>query len=225
LLRDVWDSHMWMHTTFRFRFLTVCGQTHTHSRCARRHLFVASSYIRRVFRIASCTLLPFVQSIPISFNRLWDFSIIYTRRLDTDVSASVYWSICFYLLSARTLWCLLHTSYVRSRLHKTKQDQFIVDLGFAIRHTTQRVCRTKLKLNRQCVCMNIGLVSGRLNVLVAKPLAISVFWAVAPCSVVDIRRFRGTLMRMMTHGPDEGSKYLWNVDEYLPDYTAQHPRR
>jgi hypothetical protein len=142
---------MWMHTTFQFRFLTVCGQTHTHSRCARRHLFVASSYIRRVFRIASCTLLPFVQTIPISFNRLWDFSVIYTRRLDTDVSASVCWSICFYLLSARTLRCLLHTSYVRSRLHKTKQDQFIVDLGFAIRHTTQRVCRTKLKLNRQCV--------------------------------------------------------------------------
>jgi hypothetical protein len=28
------------------------------------------------------------------------------------------------------------------------------------------------------------------------------------------------------HHPDDGgSKNLWNVDQFLPDYTAQHPRR
>jgi hypothetical protein len=27
-------------------------------------------------------------------------------------------------------------------------------------------------------------------------------------------------------GPDDGgSKHLWNVGQFLPDYTAQHPRR
>jgi hypothetical protein len=41
----------------------------------------------------------------------------------------------------------------------------------------------------------------------------TVFWDVAPCSLVEVyRRFRG-------------SKHLWNVDKHLRDYTAQHPRR
>jgi hypothetical protein len=30
----------------------------------------------------------------------------------------------------------------------------------------------------------------------------------------------------ITHHPDDGgSKLLWNIDPYLPDYTMQHPRR
>jgi hypothetical protein len=49
----------------------------------------------------------------------------------------------------------------------------------------------------------------------------TVFWDGAPCRLLDIdRRFRGA------HNPDDGgSKHLWNVGQFLPDYTAQHPRR
>jgi hypothetical protein len=42
----------------------------------------------------------------------------------------------------------------------------------------------------------------------------AVFWDVAPCILVEIDR------------PDDGgNKHLWNVDQCLPYYTAQHPRR
>jgi hypothetical protein len=30
---------------------------------------------------------------------------------------------------------------------------------------------------------------------------------------------------MFLHPQDGGSKHLWNVGQFLPDYTAQHPRR
>jgi hypothetical protein len=29
----------------------------------------------------------------------------------------------------------------------------------------------------------------------------------------------------MIHPDDGSSKILWDVDQYLPDYTVQHPRR
>jgi hypothetical protein len=29
----------------------------------------------------------------------------------------------------------------------------------------------------------------------------------------------------MLHPDDGGGKLLWNVDQYLQDYTVQHPRR
>jgi hypothetical protein len=52
-------------------------------------------------------------------------------------------------------------------------------------------------------------------------MEISVLWDAAQCSLVDIdRRFRGT-----HHPNDRGSKIFWNVGQYLPDYTSQHPRR
>jgi hypothetical protein len=45
----------------------------------------------------------------------------------------------------------------------------------------------------------------------AASIKMAVFWDVAPCSLVDIdRRFRA---------------HLWNVGQFLQDYTAQHPRR
>jgi hypothetical protein len=43
----------------------------------------------------------------------------------------------------------------------------------------------------------------------------AVFWDVAPCSLVDID----------LHIDAGGSKLLWNVRQYLPNYAAQHPRR
>jgi hypothetical protein len=52
----------------------------------------------------------------------------------------------------------------------------------------------------------------------------TVFWDVAPCSFVEIdRRFRGAYC--LQH---QGSKHIWNVwnvSQFLRDYTAQHPRR
>jgi hypothetical protein len=49
----------------------------------------------------------------------------------------------------------------------------------------------------------------------------AIFWNVAPCSLVEIdRRFRYAYFR-----DDRGSKHIWNVDQFLPDYTVQHNRR
>jgi hypothetical protein len=50
------------------------------------------------------------------------------------------------------------------------------------------------------------------------------FWGVALCNLVEVyRRFRGACC---LHRPvDGGSKYLWNVGNLLPDYTAQQPRK
>jgi hypothetical protein len=39
-----------------------------------------------------------------------------------------------------------------------------------------------------------------------------------------LRRVAWSIIRAMTHRPDDGgSKHLWNVGKLLPDYTAQHP--
>jgi hypothetical protein len=53
----------------------------------------------------------------------------------------------------------------------------------------------------------------------------TVFWDVAPCSLVEVyRRFRNACYLHHQDDPDDwGSKYLWNVAEFLPDYTVQHP--
>jgi hypothetical protein len=49
----------------------------------------------------------------------------------------------------------------------------------------------------------------------------TVFWDVAPCTLVEADwRLTGV------YCPDgEGSEHLWNVGQFLPDYTVQHPRR
>jgi hypothetical protein len=60
----------------------------------------------------------------------------------------------------------------------------------------------------------------------------TVFWVVVPCSLVEVfPTFQRSLLppssgRWVTYCPDdEGSKHLWNVGQFLPNYTAQHPRR
>jgi hypothetical protein len=56
-------------------------------------------------------------------------------------------------------------------------------------------------------------------------LKMTVFWDVAPCSLVEFyRRFRGACC--LQYRPDDGgSKHIWNVGKRLPDYAAQQPRR
>jgi hypothetical protein len=57
-------------------------------------------------------------------------------------------------------------------------------------------------------------------------LKMTVFWDIAPCSLVQpVRRFRCTncLHHQGDEWPDGGSKNLWNVGQFLPDCTAQHP--
>jgi hypothetical protein len=47
----------------------------------------------------------------------------------------------------------------------------------------------------------------------------TVFWDVAPCSLAEV-------FDVLEDRPDDGgSKHLLNVGKFLPDYTAQHPRR
>jgi hypothetical protein len=43
-------------------------------------------------------------------------------------------------------------------------------------------------------------------------LKMTVFWDVAPCSLVG-------------HPDDGGIKHLWNVGQFLPDYMVQHPQK
>jgi hypothetical protein len=53
-----------------------------------------------------------------------------------------------------------------------------------------------------------------------------VFWDVAPCSLVEInRRFRSTCFLHHHHPQWWRHKHLWNVGQFLPDYTEQHLRR
>jgi hypothetical protein len=52
----------------------------------------------------------------------------------------------------------------------------------------------------------------RLQVLTAASLKMTVCWHVDTC-------------RRNCAVSDSGSRHLWNVSQFLPDYTAQHPRR
>jgi hypothetical protein len=55
----------------------------------------------------------------------------------------------------------------------------------------------------------------------------TVFWDVAPCSLVEIeRRFRGAycLLHQAHHPDNGGSKHLLNVGQFPRDYTVQHSR-
>jgi hypothetical protein len=74
--------------------------------------------------------------------------------------------------------------------------------------------------------MILSLILVRFQVLTAASMKIIVFWDVAPCSLIEVyQRFRGTYC-IHHHSPDDGgSKHLRNVGKFLPDYTAQHPRR
>jgi hypothetical protein len=72
----------------------------------------------------------------------------------------------------------------------------------------------------------------RFQVLTAASMKMSVFWDDALRSLVETeQRFRGAYCLhhpwwWVIHRPDDGgSKLLWNVGQYLPEYTAQHPTR
>jgi hypothetical protein len=67
----------------------------------------------------------------------------------------------------------------------------------------------------------------RMQVLTATSMKMTVLSHVVPFSLVETdRRFRGAycLHRQGDDHPNyEGSKHLWNVGEFVPDYMAQHP--
>jgi hypothetical protein len=56
-------------------------------------------------------------------------------------------------------------------------------------------------------------------------MKMTVSWVVAPCSLVVYRRFRGACCLYHQGDDDGGSKSLWNIGKFLPDYTALQPRR
>jgi hypothetical protein len=63
------------------------------------------------------------------------------------------------------------------------------------------------------------------EVLISVRLKMAVFWVVASCSLVE---FKGSccLLHQGDNRPDDGgSKHLWNVGKFLPDYTALQSRR
>jgi hypothetical protein len=60
----------------------------------------------------------------------------------------------------------------------------------------------------------------------AKEMKTTVFWDVAPCSLVQFnQRFRGACYLRYQCDDDGSSKHLGNIAKLLPDYTVQHPRR
>jgi hypothetical protein len=51
----------------------------------------------------------------------------------------------------------------------------------------------------------------------------TVFWDVASCSLADVSEvLTAYIIRAMSDGRSE---HLWNVGQFLPDYTAHNPRR
>jgi hypothetical protein len=50
------------------------------------------------------------------------------------------------------------------------------------------------------------------------------FLDVMPCSLVKTER-RVTCVYFLHQGDDGGSRHLWNVSQFLPDYETQYPRR
>jgi hypothetical protein len=51
----------------------------------------------------------------------------------------------------------------------------------------------------------------------------TVFWDVAPCSLVKIdRRFRGAYW---LHNQNGSCKHIWNFGQFTPDYAAQRHTR
>jgi hypothetical protein len=65
--------------------------------------------------------------------------------------------------------------------------------------------------------------------LTAATMDIKLFWDVIPCSLVDVCYRPAEACRL--HLQDDlypearDSSFLLNYGEYLPDYTASHPRR
>jgi hypothetical protein len=75
---------------------------------------------------------------------------------------------------------------------------------------------------------SLFLVLVRFQVFTAASIKMTVFWDVVPCSLVEIGcRFGGAYcLHHQGDGPhDVGSKYLWNVSQFISDQTAQRFRR
>jgi hypothetical protein len=75
--------------------------------------------------------------------------------------------------------------------------------------------------------MKTGLLQNvtdiRLQVLTAATMKIIVFWDIGPWGLVEIdRRFRSAYC--LPHQGDIYNKHLWNIYEFLPEYTVQFPR-
>jgi hypothetical protein len=51
------------------------------------------------------------------------------------------------------------------------------------------------------------------------------FWAIVPCSLVEVYLCFIGACCLHHQGDEWGSKHLWNIGKLLPDYTAQQPRR
>jgi hypothetical protein len=53
---------------------------------------------------------------------------------------------------------------------------------------------------------------------------IAIFWDVSQfCLLADVRE---ELTTSITYHPEErGMNFIWNISQYLPDYTVTHPRR
>jgi hypothetical protein len=66
----------------------------------------------------------------------------------------------------------------------------------------------------------------RLHVLTAASMRTTVFWDIAPCSLVEMsRRFRGVYYLNFQHDlPDDtGRKHLWNVEKFLQTIRRNIP--
>jgi hypothetical protein len=64
--------------------------------------------------------------------------------------------------------------------------------------------------SKGCIFISIPFI--RFQDLVAASMKMTVFWDVAPYSLVQTDRHFG-------------GAYLWNVGQFLPDYMVQYPRR
>jgi hypothetical protein len=68
----------------------------------------------------------------------------------------------------------------------------------------------------------------RFQVLTAASMKMTVFWVVAPCSLVEVYWCFRSACYLNHQGdcPDDGvNKHLWNVGILLPDYMVLQPRR
>jgi hypothetical protein len=63
-------------------------------------------------------------------------------------------------------------------------------------------------------------ISVRLQALTAASMKMTVFWDVAPCTLIEIDRHFGDAYWFHHQGEDGGSKHIWNVGKLL-----QQPRR
>jgi hypothetical protein len=79
-------------------------------------------------------------------------------------------------------------------------------------------------------CWNITLNRPRRLHSISFPnsftIKMTVFWVPEPCSLAEVYLLASSIIRAMSHRPDDGgSKHLWNICKLLSDYTALLLRR